>query len=82
MFDTLAKTTGLFFDTARVEATDGVPQLIKLALPGRVLFGTHAPFLVPEAALIRVNESGLLDDKTLRCVLSQNAEQLMGSGNA
>ena len=82
MFDSLAKTTGLFFDTARVEATDGVPQLIKLAQPGRVLFGSHTPFLIPEAALIRVNESGLLDDAALRCVLSENAKQLMGTANA
>lgn len=76
-FESLAKTPGLYFDTARVEATDGVPNLVKRLPPGRVLFGSHAPFLIPEAALIRVHESGQLDEAALREVLSQNAERVL-----
>ncbi len=72
----LAKTPGLSFDTARVEGTDGVPNLVKTLPPGRVLFGTHAPFLIPEAALIRVHESSILDESALKAVLSENAQQL------
>jgi predicted TIM-barrel fold metal-dependent hydrolase len=79
LLETLAKTPGLFFDTARVEGTDGVPHLIKRAGPGRVMFGSHAPFLIPEAALIRVHESGQLDEAALREVLSQNAERVRGN---
>ncbi len=74
----LAKTPGVFFDTARVEGTDGVSKLIKKVAPGRVMFGSHAPFLIPEAALIRVHESSILDEAALRAVLSGNAKQGFG----
>lgn len=77
LIDTLAQTPGLFFDTARVEGTDGVPNLIKRLPLGRVMFGTHAPLLIPEAALIRVHESGQLDEASLRAVLSENAARVL-----
>lgn len=73
----LAQMPGVYFDTARVDGTDGVPRLVKSVPPGRVLFGTHAPFLIPEAALIRTHESGLLDDIALQSVLAGNADDLM-----
>jgi hypothetical protein len=78
LLDRMAETPGVFFDTARVESTDGVPNLVKSVPAGRVLFGTHTPFLIPEAALIRVHESAVLDEMGLRAVLSQNAEQVLG----
>ncbi len=71
----LAKTAGVYFDTARVEGTDGVASFLKNIPPGRVLFGTHAPFLIPEAALIRVHESDLSEEQ-LGAVLWQNAKQI------
>jgi predicted TIM-barrel fold metal-dependent hydrolase len=74
----LANTPGVFFDTARVDGTDGVPKLVHSMPPGRVLFGSHSPFLIPEAALIRVHESSILDESELRAVLSENAEQAIG----
>ncbi len=73
----LAKIPGLYFDTARVEGTDGIPSLVKSVPPGRVLFGTHAPFLIPDAALIRVHESSVLDEAGLKAVFSKNAEQFI-----
>ena len=69
----LAKLPGVCVDTARVEGTDGVPTLFK-QLPKRVLFGTHAPLLIPEAALIRTHESAQLDAPSLRSLLADNAE--------
>lgn len=78
----LAATPGVFFDTARVESTDGVPNLMKNVPAGRVMFGSHAPFLIPEAALIRVHESGVLDAKSLQAVLSQNADHVIGKSGA
>ena len=74
IFERLAKTTDVMFDTARVDGTDGIPKLVRSLPAGRVLFGTHAPFLIPEAALIRVHESGQLDDKALRAVYAGNAD--------
>lgn len=74
VFEQLAKTTDVMFDTARVDATDGIPKLVKSLSAGRVLFGTHAPFLIPEAALIRVHESGQLNDSELQAVYADNAD--------
>ncbi|MCB1236128.1 MAG: amidohydrolase family protein [Verrucomicrobiae bacterium] len=72
----LGKTPGLYFDTARADGTDGVASLLAATGPDRVLFGSHAPFLIPEAALIRVHESAL-DPGPLRAVLRDNAERLL-----
>ncbi len=82
LLDQLAENPGVFFDTARVDSTDGVPNLVKSVPAGRVLFGTHAPFLIPEAALIRVHESAVLDEAGLHAVLSQNAEQFFGKASS
>jgi len=75
----LGNLPGLYFDTARIESTDGVPQWHQQTPQGQLLFGTHAPFLVPEAALIRVHESGQLDDTELRNILGENAQRLFKS---
>lgn len=75
----LQKTEGIAFDTARVEGTDGVPRLFEETSSGSVMFGSHAPFLIPEAALIRVHESSLLDGKSLASLLADNAWEFVGS---
>jgi predicted TIM-barrel fold metal-dependent hydrolase len=63
----------LYFDTARMDGTDAVPRLMERLPSGRVLYGSHAPFLIPEAALIRTHESGQLDARGLQALLSENA---------
>jgi predicted TIM-barrel fold metal-dependent hydrolase len=73
----LGALPGIYFDTARVDATDGVPRLVNSVPQGRVLHGTHAPFLIPEAALIRVHESGQLQKAEWRAVLSDNATHVL-----
>ena len=80
LLEKLAKTPGVFFDTARVEATDGVPQLVEKIPKESLMFGSHAPFLIPEAALIRVHESSQLSESSLRTLLSENARRLLGKG--
>lgn len=75
LMEQLSDTPGVYFDTARVEGTDGVPKLVQSVPPGRVMFGSHSPFLIPEAALIRVHESAILDDASLRAVLYENARR-------
>lgn len=77
LIDQFAPLQNVYFDTARVDGTDGVPQLIRRLPAGRVLFGSHAPFLIPEAALIRVHESGQLDAAELNDVYTQNATKLL-----
>jgi predicted TIM-barrel fold metal-dependent hydrolase len=78
LLEQLAKADRIFFDTARVDGTDGVPKLMQDVPRGRVMFGTHAPFLIPEASLIRVHESSSLGEESLRAVLSENAAQVIG----
>lgn len=77
VLDRLAKNSNVYFDTARVEGTDGIPNLVREAREGRVLFGSHAPFLIPEAALIRVHESGQLDVAAMRGVYGSNTAELI-----
>ncbi len=73
--DRLASTPGIFFDTSRIESTDGITSLLKRVPHDRVMFGTHAPFLIPEAALIRIGESAL-SEETCRSLISGNARRL------
>ena len=75
--DSLAKIPRVYLDTSRVEGTDGVPALLGKIPAGRVLFGTHAPLLIPEAALIRTHESAILDEKDLRVLLAGNAQAFL-----
>ncbi len=77
MLKKLAKTPGIYFDTARVEGTDGVPKLVQQVPHSRVMFGSHAPFLIPEAALVRVHESSKLESAALESVLSKNSGQII-----
>lgn len=74
LIDALAKTPGVYFDTARADGTDGVPALVRQVTQNRVMFGTHAPFLIPESALIRLHESSRLDSHAFQRVLYRNAE--------
>jgi predicted TIM-barrel fold metal-dependent hydrolase len=75
--DSLVQIPGLYFDTARVEGTDGVASLLRSVKGERVMFGTHAPFLIPEASLIRVAEANLSDDAA-RALLGGTALGLVG----
>jgi predicted TIM-barrel fold metal-dependent hydrolase len=75
LLENLANTPGVYFDTSRVEGTDGIAKLMRSVPNGRVMFGTHAPFLIPEAALIRTYESDL-DDEELLSLLSASADSL------
>jgi predicted TIM-barrel fold metal-dependent hydrolase len=74
--NTLRVLPNLFVDTALADGTDAVATLVKTFGPERVLFGTHAPFLIPEAALLRVHEAGLAEEDE-RAILRGNAEPLI-----
>jgi predicted TIM-barrel fold metal-dependent hydrolase len=67
----------LSVDTALADGTNAVAALVKTFGPDRVLFGTHAPFLIPEAALVRVHE-GALGESDLRAVIRASADRLLG----
>jgi len=67
---------GLFHDIARADASGTVGRMVKALPPGRVLFGSHAPFFIFESALIKIDESGLAPEQ-VRDVLTGNARQLL-----
>ncbi len=75
ILDLLAKTSGVFFDVSRVDGTDGISKLLRSVPSERILFGSHAPFLIPEAALIRVYESNL-GAQQLQSLMWKNAQRL------
>lgn len=77
LIEKLAELDNLSFDTARVDGTNGVADLVAAVSKERVMLGSHAPFLIPEAALIRLHESGTLDWETLSRLCSGNAERLL-----
>ncbi len=72
----LASVPGLYFDTARVEGTDGIAKWMRGLPPDRVLWGTHAPFFVYESALIKVYESEL-SEREMKAVFYENAARLV-----
>lgn len=71
----LAEHEGLYFDTARVDGTDGLKQMLHHVPEERLLFGTHAPFLIPEASMIRILESGIHTQAAAK-ILYRNAAHL------
>ena len=79
LLQSLAACPAISWDTARVEATNGVATLLQHVPAERIMFGSHAPFLIPDAALIRVHESQLAEDK-LQPLFWQNAERMKSGG--
>lgn len=67
IFSRLANESRVRFDTARIEATDGIAGWVRRTSPERVLLGTHSPFLITVANLIKLYESDL-NDQELRLV--------------
>lgn len=58
-FDRLARRPGVFADTARIESVGGVGRAFHRLPPGRLVFGSHAPFFIHESAVLKVFEGGL-----------------------
>ena len=76
----LAKINGVAFDTARLDGTNGIPGFLHKVFPKGLMHGSHAPFLIAEAALIRTHESGQMEPGELRKVLSGNARRWRKGG--
>jgi len=80
-FSSLVKTPGVYFDISRVNATDGVARVMRTLPADRVVFGTHAPFLIYESTMIKVSESDLTETES-SAVLHQNADSLVSQSEA
>ncbi len=66
----------VYFDTARIDGTDSLAKLLTTVSPHRILFGTHAPLLIPEAALIRAVHENQLSEDPMGRILAENAARL------
>jgi predicted TIM-barrel fold metal-dependent hydrolase len=64
------------FDIATVEGIEGIARLLERVPPERVLFGSHSPFFIFEAALLKMKESGLPDDQQ-KVVFEGNARRML-----
>ena len=60
----LAKFPNVRFDIAMVEGVGGVEALFKKVGTRRVVFGSHAPFYYPEAAVLKLKESALSPEQS------------------
>lgn len=65
-------------DTSRVDGTSGLVTLVNAIGVDRVLYGSHAPFLIPEAACIRMLESGI-SAAAVNAVMTENADKFRKS---
>ena len=72
----LAKTEQVLFDIATLETVGGVGAVLEQLSPERLVYGSHAPFFYPEAAVLKMKESALPDD-VARKVLSENANRIL-----
>ena len=59
----LADAGKIYFDIAMLEGIEGVARLVQQLPPERVLFGSNFPLFYFEAALFKMQESGLPEDK-------------------
>jgi predicted TIM-barrel fold metal-dependent hydrolase len=74
----LAKTPQVSFDIATLESAGGVATLLGHVPAERIVFGTHAPFNYPEAAVLKMKESAL-DAEVAGKISSANASRLITS---
>ncbi len=72
----LAALSNVFFDIATVEGIEGIARLVEPIPVERILFGSNAPLFTLDAALLKMRESGLPEERTVR-IFEANARQLL-----
>jgi len=75
-----AEAGQVYFEIATVEGIEGIARLAEHLSPERILFGSHFPFFHLQAALFKMQESGL-PDKTKSLLFETNARRLLARKN-
>jgi predicted TIM-barrel fold metal-dependent hydrolase len=77
-----ADSGAIYFEISTVEGIQGIARLVEALPTERVLFGSNFPLFYLEAALLKLQESGLPESKvTMLCegnarrILSRSAPQ-------
>ena len=66
----------VYFDTAMVEGIECIARLVERLPVERILFGSHFPFFHLEAAVLKMQESGL-DDSKKNLIFEGNAKRIL-----
>jgi uncharacterized protein len=72
--DVLKERSNLFADVSQADGMDAVKVLVEDGLDEKLLFGSHAPLFIPEAAVARVVTD--LEDGVAEAILGDNARRL------
>ncbi len=72
----LADAAEVYFDLAMLEGIEGVARLVEQIPPERIVFGSHFPLFSVEAALLKVEESGLPEDRKVM-LFEGNARRIL-----
>jgi len=72
----LRSLPNLYADLSQADGLDAVSLLVECGLTPRLLFGTHAPFFTPDAALARVLTD--LENAPASAILAENAARVLG----
>jgi predicted TIM-barrel fold metal-dependent hydrolase len=75
----LAKTPQVSFDIASLETAGGVATVLGHVPAERIVFGSHAPFNYPEAAVLKMTESAI-QESVAKQIASGNASRLLEAG--
>jgi uncharacterized protein len=73
----LADAGQVYFDISTVEGIQGVARLLERVSPDRVVFGSHYPFFTFDAAFLKMQESGLSEDRK-SALFEGNARRILG----
>jgi predicted TIM-barrel fold metal-dependent hydrolase len=72
----LADDGAVYFDLAMLEGIEGVARLVDQLPPERILFGSNFPLFYFEAALLKVQESGLPEGRKTM-LFEENARRIL-----
>ena len=73
--DRLLGKPNLYVETSHMDGLDAIRVLVDEGLAKKLLFGSHAPFFIPHAALARVVTD--IDDDVAAAILGENALRLL-----
>jgi len=66
----------IWLDISQIETVDVLRRLIQIYSSNKLLLGTHAPFLYPESAIMKLDEA-LLSENERERITQKNVVQII-----